>query len=240
MNLRSFTDRGVAEAHALLDSMKAGGSQEIDVAFLTDDSLSRDMGVSLGKVPREFASRFELALWLQRTLDSVLDDEADDQVGHWTWLAFALFDVIAPKRANGERKIGEHARYVLEPDNWQRYYRHLLAAPCKILRAHFKELHITKAILSGRPDSPGDLYEQIAGRQEVITSATLVRLTKTLYWDEGEKRLKRGAAGKGPGAARRLGLLLTQFDLTWDLVDMPDDALQNLLPQREFVRFLAG
>src|SRR5687768_16327795 len=125
MNLRCFNDRGIAEAHALIDSMKWGGTQEIDAAFLMDESLVSDMGLSLGKIPKEFSTRFELALWLQRTLGPVLEDETEDQIGHWTWLSFALFDTIAPKKTNGQRKLGEHARYILEPDNWQRYYRHL-------------------------------------------------------------------------------------------------------------------
>jgi hypothetical protein len=237
MNLRSFNEVGLREVHSLLDAMKDGGSGLVPSGLLTDDALSIDLGVDLGRVPRQFERRFDLAIWLNRQLDDFLENEPTNASGHWTWLTMLLLDILAPPRADGTRRIGERARYVLESDNWQRFYRHLLAGPAKVMRAHWNEPHITRAILAGRPDSPGDLYEQIASRQEVITSPVLVRLTKDLYWDDGEKALKRGAAGKGQGSARRLARVMLQLDLTWDLAEMSDEALLALIPEREFRRF---
>src|SRR5437660_615557 len=105
------------------------------------------------------------------------------------------------------------------------------------MRAHWDELHVTRAILAGKPNVPGELYEQVASRQEVITSGSLVRLTKQLYWDDEAKGLRRGAGGKGAGSARRLATVLLQLDLTWDFPTMPDEGLLALLPVREFARF---
>lgn len=238
MNLRAFNATGISEVHNFLDGMKVGESSGDADGLLTDDTLSEDLGIAVPRVPKTFETRFHLAVWLNQWLGNFLDGEPQNPVGYWTWLSVLLLDMVAPPRANGQRRIGERARYVLEPDNWQRYYRHLLAGPCRIVRAHWDEMHITRAILAGTPDSPGDLYEQIAARQEVVTSAPLLRLTKRLYWDDASKTLVRGAAGKGAGAARRLAGLLMQFDLTWDLPDVPDEALAALLPRREFARFL--
>jgi hypothetical protein len=240
MKLRVFDPKGIDAVHALLDAMAAGDATDVPDSLLQDSSLSQDAAIDLGSVPKSFTTRFELALWLNRSMGRFLESDQADQVGAWTWLAMAMLDVIAPKSSDGRRKLGERARYVLEPDNWNRYYRHLLAAPCRVMRAHFDELQITRAILAGAPNSPGDVYEQVASRQEVVTSPPLVRLTKILYWDGAAATLKRGAGGKGPGSARRLAAILRQLELTWDLVEVPDEALTSLLPKREFSRFLSS
>jgi hypothetical protein len=238
MRLREFNNEGVAAAHSYIDSLRSGDVLPVPYELLEDDDLSVELPVSLRGLPNAFETRFDLALHLNRVLSEVLDSEKSDSIGLWTWLALRLFDVIAPPRAGGERKVGDRALYVLEPDNWRRYYRHLLAGPCKVMRAHWDELHVTRALLAGRPDVPGELYEQIASRQEVVTSRALVRLTQRLYWDATAKKLKAGSAGKGAGSARRLAALLLQLDLTWDFSDMTDEAMMALLPRREFARFV--
>ncbi len=237
MNLREFNADGIQEAHSFLEALRAGEALPIPFELLEDDDLSSELPVSLKGLATSFDSRFEMALRMNTVLAPVLDTARADSVGMWTWLALLYLDAIAPPKANGSRKIGDQALYILEPDNWRRYYRHLLAGPCRVMRAHWDELHVTQAILAGKPSVPGELYEQIASRQEVITSSALLRLTRRLYWETSTKGLKRGAASKGAGSARRLAALLLQLDLTWDFAEMTDDAMIDLLPKREFARF---
>lgn len=239
MRVREFNDEGIQAAHSFLDALKAGDVLPVPEDLLEADDLSAETGVSVRNVPSTFDTRFELALWLNRALDSIMSTERAHSTGMWTWLTLRMLDVVAPARADGSRRIGERSLYVLEPDNWLRYYRHLLAGPCRVMRAHWDELHVTQAILAGKPNVPGELYEQIASRQEVITSGALVRLTRKLYWDSATKSVKRGAGGKGAGSARRLASLLLQLDLTWDFAEMDDERMVSLLPGREFSRFLA-
>ena len=86
-------------------------------------------------------------------------------------------------------------------------------------------------------DSPGDVVEQLASRQELVTNPGIIGLVTKLYVDMDTKRPKRGAGGKGGGSARRLSDVLEQFDLTWDLYAASADELVNVMP-REFERFL--
>jgi hypothetical protein len=238
--LREFNDFGIAECHTLLDGYAAGDTARVDPAFLTDETFSSSLSVSLPPIPKAFASRFELAIWLANSLESHFKVRPVGSAGMWTWLTFAMLDVVAPPRADGTRKIQNRPLYVLEGENWLRYYRHLLAAPCRVIRAHWAELHVTRPLLAGRPDSPGELFEQIASRSEIISSTSLVRLAGRLYWDGAAGALKKGHAGKGGGSARRLATLLSQLDLTWDFETVSDDALLTLLPPKEYRRFLDG
>jgi hypothetical protein len=106
------------------------------------------------------------------------------------------------------------------------------------MRAHWNEPHITQAILAGKPHIPGELYEQIASRQELVTSRAVLALTRQLYWDAPSKSLKRGSASKGPGGIRRLYALLDQLDLTWDFGEVTDKSLLALVPTKEYARFM--
>lgn len=238
MILREFNDAGLSDAHTVLDALAAGGDSSLIKDILAEENYSDEMGLKLPRRPPDLPSRFELAIWLNNNLEPVLKSGDTDMVGMWTWLTFYMFDILAPPRADGTRKLGERALYVLEPDNWRRYYRHLLAGPCRVMRAHWDELDVTRAILAGKPNVPGEVYAQIASRAEIITSPSLVRLTKRLYWENETKSLARGAGGKGLGASRRLANILQQLDLTWDFADMDDESLVRLLPKREFSRFL--
>lgn len=237
MNLHQFTDEGVRAFHELLDQMKAHEEHEVPRDLLTDPVFSTDLGIRLPSTPKNLDSRFALAIWLSSALEPTLRASIGS-AGMWSWLAAHLMDVIAPARADGTRKIGERSLYVLEEDTWNRYYRHLIAGPCRVVRAHWESPTDARAILAGKPSVPGELYEQIASRQEVITTPVLLRLTQQLYWDVSAKGLRRGTAGKGAGSARRLASVLQQLDLTWDLNEMTEDEVIRLLPRREFSRFL--
>ncbi len=179
----------------------------------------------------------ELAVWLWRQLEGqVAERVLLTSDGFWTWMAFALFDTIAPLR-DGARKLGEDARFILDRSgNRRRWYRHLLAGPYLLVRAHSDSPSRLQAVLSGAPDTPGELYEQFAGRKELVTSPAVVDVFSRLYWQPGGATFKRGAAGRGPGSANRYGKLLEQFDVTYDLARTTSDHLYAMMP-REFARF---
>jgi hypothetical protein len=64
-----------------------------------------------------------------------------------------------------------------------------------------------------------------------------MELATALYIDQESQRPKKGAAGRGPGSARRLADILNQFDLTWDLYAMHIAAMLKMMP-KEFNRFI--
>jgi hypothetical protein len=57
-----------------------------------------------------------------------------------------------------------------------------------------------------------------------------VAAANKLYLDAETGRPRRGVAGSGKGSARRFGLVLRQFDLTFDPEIMPEESLINILP----------
>lgn len=86
-------------------------------------------------------------------------------------------------------------------------------------------------------DSPGDVVEQLASRQELVTNRGIMELATRLYVEPESLRQKRLAGGKGDGSARRLSDIIEQFDLTWDLYAASGEELATVMP-KEFSRFL--
>ena len=122
-------------------------------------------------------------------------------------------------------------------EDYRKYYRHLVAGPYLIYRAHRDNPSRVLAVLAGPVNQPGDIAEQLASRQEIVTNKAAMALATTLYISPSTQRPKKGAAGRGPGSARRFADILNQFDLTWDLYAMQVEAMLKMMPP-EFKRFI--
>lgn len=242
MRARILNQVGLLEAAAILDRLRSGELESVPTAFLESDEFSSPIELEIAR-PRadEIQNRWFLGVWLWQRLHSVADDSAlIANTGFWTWLAFFLFDTIAPSRARG-RSIWEDARYILARGDYRKYYRHLVAGPYLVIKTHSDSPHIVRGLLATLPDSPGDVYEQLASRPVIVTSAAAVALATKLYYDTESQRVRRGAAGAGPGSARRYASVLMQYDVTFDLYAVTQQKLASMLP-KEFERFqqLAG
>jgi hypothetical protein len=147
------------------------------------------------------------------------------------------FDETCPRGRAGERSPGERARYIPEVENFRRYYRHLLAGPYRIYKAHRQNPSRAFVILCQQLDKPGDIVEQFASRQEIVTNGAVLEVATRLYVDPETKRQKRNAQSRvRPGAAFRLIDVLNQFDVTWDLYAMISNEMIGVLPE-EFEKF---
>ena len=98
------------------------------------------------------------------------------------------------------------------------------------------QIDTISGILCGEIHTPGDVYEQLASRQEWITSSQIQKAVTKLYYDHNNMSLKKGSGGKGGGSARRLSDVLKQFNMNYDFYAIKSDDLINLLP-KEFDRF---
>jgi hypothetical protein len=237
MKLRELNGKGLAEASRILDAIRSGEETAIPDSFLENDEFSNALDPSIAK-PRkgELATRWQLGLWLFRQLnDAVSERDLYNRPGMWSWLSFYLFDIICPLR-EGARDVAEDAKYLLSKGDYRKAYRHLVAGPYYMIRAYIDTPAIVRAPLNNPPDSPGDLYEQLAARKQIVTSAAAMSLANTMYWRK-EGGVKRGAAGAGAGSARRFATVLMQYDVTYDLFAISEEQLRALLP-REFDRFL--
>ena len=239
MNVREFNQAGIDAAREFLSEVREGRTEPPSPELLEDDGLSLVVSTAMAKVPNaDLVDRWSLGVWLYQQLDSRLDKRLLlTSNGLWTWMALRLFDLICPIDSSGGRRVRAEARYILDRSNRRRWYRHLIAGPYLLVRAHEDNIGRLRAVLAGVPSAPGEIYEQLAGRSQLITSLAVLDVATRLYWKSDEKVLKRGAGGKGPGSPRRYGVLLNQFDVTFDLARIHPDRLESLLP-REFGKFL--
>lgn len=238
MRLRELTPAGLAEASSILDRVRNGEERTVPSTFLENDEFSVELSPSITRPKKgELPTRWHLGLWLYRQLeDAISEREIYERSGMWSWLSFFLFDVICPDR-NGDRKVAEDPKYLLSKGNYRKAYRHLVAGPYYIIRRYIDTPSVVKAALSNAPDTPGEVYEQLASRKEIVTSEAAIRVANQMYWDERRDQMRRGAAGSGAGSARRYASVLMQYDVTYDLFAMTDRQLKAMLP-REFEKFL--
>ncbi len=237
MRVARLNASGLATFSGWLESLKAGGSIQAPTALLADEEAIEPLSTEMEVEPREFASRFEAAEYLHTQFSTAGLTDIEGDSGLWAWLSLFYFDAVCPPGRGDARKPGALARHIPEPGNFQRYYRHLLAGPYRIYRAHRDDPQRALALLCQPLDSPGDVVEQLASRQELVTNPGIMELATRLYVDTENRRPKRGAGGKGGGSARRLSDIIEQFDLTWDLYASSGEELAAVMP-KEFSRFL--
>ena len=234
--LRRLSLAGIARFEDFVNSWKTPAPQERPVAILDQADTSEPLEVEILIEARVFGSRLEAARYLDSKLEKSGLKNIERDCGLWSWLSLFYFDELCPADGQGRRKPGDIARWIPQPQNFQRYYRHLLAGPYRIFRAHSDCPERALVLLGGPLDKPGEIVEQFASRQEIVTNPAVIQSTTTLYWDVDANKPKRGAGGKGGGSARRLADVLEQFDVTWDLYAMTPENLMGMLP-REFGRF---
>lgn len=230
VKLHRFTEIGIER----FDRFRATSLRQLDQlhAILRDAVCSDLAGSDIEVECRELSTRFAIGKYLHTLFDrAIVPDLVTDQ-GIWTWLSAFYFEQLCPPGS----QPGDRARWVPAVGNYRQYYRHLLAGPFLIYRAHHDNPCRAMALLASPPHQHGDIVEQLASRQELVTNPSVMEAATKLYIDPETGRLKRGTGSKGPGSPRRLVTILNQLDLTWDLYKLETQKLLDLLPA-EFDRF---
>lgn len=230
MNLGRFNDQGVAIFQAFLDSCTTTQPLPYPESALTDSTQSEsiDNGVTLEQ--RSFATRFELAEYLHSRFNAADFRPAQADKALWSWIACFYFQQICPKKGDAWSP-GAAARWIPQSSDWRRYYRHLVAGPYGIYRAHQDNPKRALAVLCQRPGRPGDLVEQLASRQEIVTNPGILQAATYYFVDEIAGIQRKTANSKGRGGARRFIDVLKQFDVTWDLSALSGGDLLQMLPK---------
>lgn len=237
MKLRRLSPLGIEQFSKFLDSMTTPEPEAIPSSLLNSPAASKPVEVDSDVDLIPFGTRFDLARYLDTKLTESGLKNLNRDVELWAWLALFFFDQLCPADDDGRRHPGERARWIPAVNDYRKYYRHLIAGPYWIYRAHRDDPSRVRAVLAGPVDQPGDIAEQLASRQEIVTNKAAMALATRLYIAEETGRPKKGAAGRGPGSARRLADILNQFDLTWDLYSMEVAAMLKMMP-KEFNRFM--
>jgi hypothetical protein len=82
------------------------------------------------------------------------------------------------------------------------------------------------------------VVRELANSYRRNVSKSFVKLAKLLYFDEGNGRIKKGATTNRPGSLRRLDRVVSQLDLTYDVFGVEARELSQLLPKREFAKWI--
>jgi hypothetical protein len=238
MRLNRFNEAGITRFNQFLDSLAANPTLAVPIDLLADRVYVEEISPGIEIETRQFANRMEAARYLDGIVSEITGFDALRDVGLWSWLTLLYFDQICPQDGHGCRNPKQRARYVPAVTDYTKYYRHLLAGPYRVFRAHRDNPDRALVLLCGPLHKPGEIVEQMVARQEIITNQNAVELATNIYYDPRTQSFKRGAASKSTGSARRLADILNQFDVTWDIYSIPVRGILSMLPS-EFDRFIA-
>lgn len=231
MKLRRLNEKGLVSFDAYLDELRTDPRVHPPYDLLDNEGTSCS-AADIEVVVQKFSTRMEAGGYLHSLIESAGLVDAERDQGLWAWLSLCFFDTVCPRDNSGQRKAGARARYVPDVANFQRYYRHLLAGPWRIYRSCREDPEAALVILCQPVDSPGDIVEQIASRQELVTNRAFLAAATKLFINPESHTPKTGASSK----ARRAAAFCDQFEVTWDLYTMTADDIYNKFP-KEFDRF---
>jgi hypothetical protein len=229
MVVRRLNAKGIASFQAFLDSCTADVPLPWPESILSDPDSSEPIEGSVELESRGFASRFEMAEYLHTQFELAGFRPKRTDAGLWAWIACFFFPRICPS-SRGVLQPGSTPRWIPQNSDWRRYYRHLIAGPYGIYHAHREAPKRALAVLCQRPGRPGDLVEQLASRQQIVTNPSIMQVATDWFVDPGSGQQRRNANSKGAGGPRRFVDVLNQFDLTYDLSSMSPEELHTRLP----------
>ncbi len=230
VRIREFNEYGIEKFKDYLIMMRETGESETSLPeLLSDETYTRLIPNKIEIETGNFSTKYEIAQYLHEKVSKIASERRYRNVGMWTWLSVFYFDILCPADSKGNRKIGADSRYILNGDEWDRIFRHLLAGPVMIYDLHRENSII---LLYNPVDETGDFLAQLMGRQEMGTNRGIIEAARILYWDPVKKRPKRSSSPQEhkPGTLRRYVDVLQQFDLTYDLYSISGEELITLLP----------
>ena len=237
MQLRKLNEAGLSLFSEYVVSLGQNPGAFIPTGLLDRPDTSTMVRPSVEIEPDPISSRLDAAQRVDSLLSPMPADvraQLESDPGFWSWLSLYYFDSVCPMK-RGRRTPGQVARHIAGERGRNRY-RHLLESPYLIYRS-FKPAHLlAMAVLNTPVHQPGEVVEQMVGRQYLIGNRTVVEAYTQLYFDHQTGENKVGAGGRARGCSNRYGIVLSQFDRTFDLGLMSAQQIIDLLPD-EFDRY---
>ncbi|MBM7117948.1 hypothetical protein [Archangium primigenium] len=194
MKLRAFTEEGVRLFENYILELKRGAQAPFPETLLDGPhtiSISNAIDGDLGALPED---KYEAARYLHTLLKPLSPAKMkENSRGIWTWLAAFYFESIRPAKEDALPRAPYHYIY---DKQWIRRYRHLLAFPHELFSLYRSNTgngaENIKLFLNGSVRVLGGIIEQLASRQEIITSRPVVRALTALYWEPQTDAPKTG------------------------------------------------
>jgi hypothetical protein len=239
MELKRLTDKGIEEFRRYLRQLTEGSTAP-PPRLLSEPEFSIALPNGPPVEQRRFASRWELARYLDQVLENIPErpDILVNDVGLWSWLSLFYFDQTCPTDAKGRRKPGRDYRHIPEP-GYPNGHRHLLIGAYLVYSLCGWGDDLSRLLLATDLSTEGNFHHEIAGRQSFITNRGIMEVLHILYYDDVQNKPKRGAImnRNAPGSLYRFINVIQQLDLTYDLYSMSGAEIVGLLPD-EFDPFI--
>ncbi len=232
MKLRRLNDAGVRNFSSYLARLAEAPGESIPNALLDNPAYSEAMDGDIEIENPGFATRYDLGAYLVAKLKDLDQSILANDLGVWTWLGLYYFADLCPSDESGNRKPASQNNYILS-ERRKDFHRHAIRTTYMLVNSHADTV---KYLLSNPLFKRGELTEQLTGRPYFMSCDGIMRAANILYADPNKGAWKRGAATKKPGAARRFGLVVKQFELTYDMFSLTGEQIVQLLP-REFNSF---
>jgi hypothetical protein len=227
--LSRFTEYGISE---FLRWVRSDAPGTLPQELLEESNFAERLPGEIELPASQFSDRYEFGAALKLALDGQDQQAVSFDRGLWSWLAAFYFEQLCPRDEEGRRNLRKEYVYVLSESRV--YYRHLVRTPWFLVKTHGERsrfLLVSRAGDQAPLSRQSYLLDQLAARQFVISSPSLVGVAGRLYSDLRTGQPTRGAGAKGSGSPRRLALIANQLSLTHDIHDMPVDRLMKILPE---------
>jgi hypothetical protein len=237
--LRRFNAAGIADFVQRIETLRTGGSAEIDDAFVNDEKFTEPI---FPEVPMErpaFRTKRDAGAYLSERTQDARAVHGDDDAGLWTWLSAWHWDAVCPVRTNGARKILAPYHYVYGYGNVHNKRKHLIATAVRVFECEPESEMLGQSPIFSLSKS----VEVVVSRLGLMRIRGLPALLDCLYWDRDKRRPKPGitdATTSRPGDLyHRLPARIRQLEVTHDLTNLSAKQLLNLLGD-EFKQWAAA
>ncbi len=229
--IRKFTDEGIEQFGRYLADLRGGATSPPPFHLLNDPVTSQPVNDEIQIENREFATRLELARYLDEALAEIESDSIETDVNLWSWLSLFYFDQVCPVQKEGIRKPGRDYRHILEP-GYPNGHRHLLCGAHLVYSVYGLGADLSKLLLCTAIPIENKFHHELSVRQSLITNRGILEAVHSLYYEEAADKPKRGAQVKktAPGTFYRFVDIIQQFDLNYDLYSMTGEEVLQLLP----------
>ena len=232
MKVRKLTKRGLSEFSRFIQQLKEGQELQTPHYLLENPEYSNAIELDLDVTTASFSSRYEMGEYLVEILKREKINSYLGDAGFWSWFALLWFDQLCPT-SRGKRAPSMEYNYILSP-KYNHRPRHAIYMTWQLVSRYGSNALF---LLGKEMSKRGELTEQMMGRQENLSTESVIKLASKLYLDPETRTFKRGAASRhGAGCIARYISWLDQLRLTYDLFSISSEDLGKLLPS-EFDRF---
>jgi hypothetical protein len=227
--LRRFNSAGIAEFVRRIETLRAGGTADIDEAFVTDAKLTEPIVPEVLMERPAFKTKRDAGSYLSERTRGARAVHGDDDRGLWTWLSAWHWDAVCPVRDNEQRKVLNPYHYVLGYGHAQNAKKHLLKVSVVLTEAWPS----SQLLLDSAPWTLNQIVQDVTTRMTLVRLQGIGDLVDMLYRDPITGKQKPGAVDARsvrPGDLRhRLSARIRQLEVTHDLTDLNAEQLLNLL-----------